>query len=150
MAQYVCDIVVDAPVGRVFEVWADLANAADRIDGIKSLRVLTDGPAGVGTRFSETRIMFKKEATEEMEITIFEPGVRYVVEADSCGSKWVTEMRFDAEGDGTKVTTTMNCEPGSTFAKVTSAIMAPMMKGMMLKCVRGDMNDLKRYIESSG
>ncbi len=148
MAQYKCDIVVDAPVERVFEVWADLCSATERIEGIKSLDILTDGSVGVGTRFKETRTMFKKECTEEMEITIFEPNQRYVVECESCGCRWGSEMRFDTEGSGTRVTTTMHSTPLTFGAKVMGAIMTPLMKGKIQKCVLADMNDLKRHIET--
>ena len=150
MAQYNVDVFVDAPVERVFEACADLRGAPERCEGIKALEVLTDGPIGVGTRFKETRVMFGKECTEEMEITGFEENKRYTVEAESCGSKWGSEMRCDPEGAGTRLTLTMHCQALTLGAKIMSAVMAPMMKGMMLKCVRKDLEGIKAAVEANG
>ena len=44
--------------------------------------------------------MFGKEAVEEMEMTEFVPDERYVVEADSCGAHFRTEIRFEDQGAG--------------------------------------------------
>jgi hypothetical protein len=65
-------------------VFTDLDGAAERVDGIQKLEKLTDGPVGLGTRFRETRRMFRKEAAEEMEFTAFEPGRSYGVCCDAC------------------------------------------------------------------
>ena len=59
---------VTRPVEDVFAVFTDLHRAAERIRGIERLEVLTDGPVGKGTRFRETRIMFRREATEEHRV----------------------------------------------------------------------------------
>ena len=94
--------------------------------------------------------MFGKECTEEMTITEFEPNRRYVLSAESCGCKWGSEMRCDAEGPGTRLTLTMNTTPLTFMAKVMSTVMGPMMKGSMLKAVRKDLDDIKRAVESNG
>ena len=93
---------VRAEPGRVFEVFTDLRSAPERVAGIESLEVLTEGPIGQGTRFRETRVMFGKQATEEMEVTGWQPGKSYVVEADSHGSHYRTEFVFEplAQGGG--------------------------------------------------
>ena len=99
---------VSAPLESVWNVMADLENAADRIQAIVKLEVLTDGPVGLGTRFRETRIMFKKEATEEMEITAWDPPNSYTTEADGCGCHYTTVFTCERDGDGTKVTMCMS------------------------------------------
>ena len=72
MAQFTIDKYIEAPREVVFDAALDLHSVAENIRGIEKLEVLTEGPIGLGTRFRETRIMFKKEATEVMEITVFE------------------------------------------------------------------------------
>ena len=56
---------IAAPVAEVFALFTDLKNAPGRVKGIKRIELLTNGPVGVGTRFRETRVMFKRDATEE-------------------------------------------------------------------------------------
>ncbi len=66
MSTITTSVLVLAPVDRTFEAFCELDKAVERIPGITALEVLTDGPFGEGTRWRETRLMFKKEATEEM------------------------------------------------------------------------------------
>ena len=82
----------EAPLPAVFKVFSDLENAADRISGIKSIEMLTEGPMQVGTRWRETRTFMKRDATEEMEITAFEPDKHYSVGAESCGCVYETHF----------------------------------------------------------
>ena len=56
---------VAAPQERVFNVYTQLDRLAGRIPTITAVEVLTDGPFGEGTRWRETRVVMKKEATEE-------------------------------------------------------------------------------------
>ena len=60
---------VNAPPELVFAKASDFANAPSFIGAIKKVEILTPGPIQAGTRFKETRVMFKREATEEMEVT---------------------------------------------------------------------------------
>jgi hypothetical protein len=139
---------IEAPVSTVFNLATDLDNMAGRIKAITRIEKLTPGPVGVGTRFKETRKMFGKEATETMEFTEFEPNRRYVLEAHSCGCHYRTEFRFDADGSGTLVSFDFTATPQTLMAK----LMSPMfffMKGMMKKCVMGDLADLKSVAEGA-
>jgi len=138
---------IDAPPARVFECAADFANAASRITGITRVEMLTDGPVRVGTRFRETRVMFKREATEELEVTAFDPPRSYAIGAVSCGSRFHTEFRFTPKGTGTEVALDFQAEPLTFFAKVMSVLMKPMIKACA-KAVGKDLDDLKAAIEA--
>lgn len=139
---------VAAPVERVFEVFVDLDRAAERISSIVRLETLTDGPVGVGTRFRETRIMFKREATEEMEFTAFEQGRGYTIECESCGCRYVTVTELEPEGSGTVVHWRLSYKPLTLFAKIMSPLGA-LMVGPLKKCLERDMDELKVAIETN-
>ncbi len=148
MAQMTVSTHVAAPQEQVFAVLADLERAPERIDGIKSVEILTDGPVGAGTRWRETRTMFKRDATEEMEIAAFDPPNGYDVTCDSCGCTITTEMRCVPDGDGTRVSMAISTTANTFFAK----LMAPMgwlMKGSMRKILEKDLADLKAAAESA-
>ncbi len=147
MARCNATIHFNAPRERVFEVISDLRNAADRIDGIKSLEVLTDGEVGAGTRFRETRIVMKKEATEEMEVTSFDPPNGYAVECESCGALFHSEYRLTASPQGgTDLEFSMDTKALSLGAKLMSPLSGLMM-GACKKALVKDMEDLRRVIE---
>jgi carbon monoxide dehydrogenase subunit G len=138
---------VEAPPEKVFEVASDFAKAPEHIRGIAKVEMLTDGPVGAGTRFRETRIMFKREATEEMEVTAFDPPRSYALGCENHGCKYHSVLTFTPNGDGTDVEMTFEATPLTVFAKVMSVAMSPMIKKVAVECSK-DLDDLKAAVES--
>ncbi len=132
----------EAPAARVFELFTDLENAPRRIRAISRLELLQPGPVGAGTRFRETRVMFGKEATEEIEITAFEPNRKFTAEAESHGARYVSTYRFVEADGGTDVELVFESRPVSLWAKLLSPL-APLMLKSVAKAVAEDMKDLK-------
>ena len=137
---------VKAPLEKVFSVYSDFANAPERVEGITRLEILTDDPFGKGTRFRETRMMFGRESTEEMEVTEFEPNQKYTVEAYSCGAHFQTIFRFRPDGDSTDVEVELNTRNISLLAKLMSPL-GFLMAGSMKKLFMSDVDQLKQYCE---
>lgn len=137
---------VSAPIELVFEHAADLRSAPKRMRGITKLEVLTDGPIRVGTRFRETRIMFKREASEEMEITAFDPPHGYTVGCENHGCRYHTTFTFTPNGSGTNVAMRFEGEPLTFFTKVMAVLTRPLMKSC-LKAMEQDLDDLKASAE---
>ncbi len=145
-----CATTVNAPVQRVFEVYSDLQNAGKNVSAIKSLVLLTPGPVGKGTRFRETRTMFGKDATEEMEITEFNPPRGYTVECRNHGCHYVSTFVFEPAGpSSTSVTMNFKATPLTTPARIMSALTGWMLKGTIHKCMAKDFEDLKHAAESA-
>ena len=140
---------VAAPPERVFAAATDLANLPETMSGIDSVEVLSDGPFGAGTRWRETRTLYGRQATEEMWVTGFDPPRSYVVEAESHGAHYRTEITFAPEGDGTRVTFVFGARPVSFVARLFSIFSGMMMKGVK-KALAQDLEDLKRVAESAG
>lgn len=97
----VVERVIQAPPGRVWETMTDLTAWESVLSGVEKVEVLTPGGFGVGTRWRETRRMFGKEATEEMRVTAVEPAERYRVEAESHGTRYISEFRLLTAGPET-------------------------------------------------
>lgn len=139
---------VNATVAHVFGVYTDIANAATRVEGIENIEILTDEPIGVGTRFRETRIMFGRASTEEMEITEFEPNKKYTVEAFTCGAHFQTVFQFRPNGNSTKLDVEPKTRSVSLFAKLMSPL-GFLMAGSMKKMFEPDIDQLNQYCEQS-
>jgi carbon monoxide dehydrogenase subunit G len=146
MLQFTLEKHIAAPPARVFAAASDFQNAPQRIRGIERVEMLTSGPVGVGTRFKETRVMFKKEATEEMEVTAFDPPRSYTLGCESCGCRYSTVLRFTPKDAGTDVSFTFEAVPLTSIAKVMSFLMKPMIKSS-LKMIARDLDDLKASLE---
>ena len=139
---------IDSPIENVFQAYSDFGNAAARVEGIEKVEILTGDSIGVGTRFRETRIMFGRESTEEMEVTEFEPYKKYTVEAYSCGAHFQTVFRFEPSGDATKLDVELNTRNVSLFAKLMSPL-GFLMAGSMKKMFESDIDQLKSYCEQA-
>jgi len=148
MAHFQYSVHVNAPQDRVFQVASNIPNAANTIEGITNIEMLTEGPVGVGTAWKETRVMFGKEHSETMEITGFDPPRSYTVGSESCGALWSSTFAFTAENGGTRVDLDFLTNPLSIWARIMAFIMTPLMRGMMKKCVGADLRDLKQVCES--
>lgn len=140
---------VAAPPERCFERATDLRRAPETIRAITAMEVLTDGPIGVGTRFRETRVLFERACSEEMEITSFDPPRGYVVRAESHGCRYRTEFRFTPRGSGTELEMIFEARPLTAAAKVMSFLMKPMLGKVMAEAAK-DLDDLAAAIEGGG
>ena len=138
---------VQASPEKVFEAATNLARLPERIAGIKRVEVLTTGPVGVGTRFRETRVMFGREATEEMEITGFDPPRAFTIGCESHGCRYRTEFTFAPSGAGTEVAMVFEATPLTFFAKAMAVAMKPMINKVAGLCAQ-DLEDLKTAVES--
>ena len=147
MPTLTASIRIAAPRERVFEVFTDIPRAVERIPGIVKIEMLSDGPFRVGTRWRETRIMMKKEATEEMWVTACAPPQSYAVEAESRGTHYDTLFEFTPDGNGTLVTWTFRGTPLTFGTKIASAIFTPLFRGMMKKMLLADLEALRQACE---
>jgi hypothetical protein len=85
-------------------VLTDVAHADQTLSGVEHVELITEGPYRVGTRWRETRRMFGKEATEQMQVTVAEAPTRTVIEADSSGVHNVTEFTLTlSSADATRL-----------------------------------------------
>ncbi len=139
---------VDAPLERVFEVYTDIENAAGRIEGIKKLEILSETRSGLGLKWRETREFMGKEAVEEMEITGIDPPDSYKVEAESHGTHYTSIFTFKEQTGATTVAWEFAGEPLTLVSKVMS-VMAVLFSGSLKKMMQGDLDDLKKYIETA-
>ena len=147
MATITVSTQVSAPIDQVFGVYTDIGKTAERIPDITALEVLSEGPFGDGTRWRETRVMFKKEATEEMWVTGFDPPQSYTVEAESHGMRYSTLFTFTPDGEGTKVSWAFSGTALTLGAKIMAPIFNVLMKGTMRKCMLRDLEALRDVCE---
>jgi hypothetical protein len=137
---------IAAPPERVFAVASDLRAAAGRIRAITKMEVLTDGPIRIGTRFRETRKMFGREATEEMEVVEMDPPRALSFGCESNGFRYRMQMSFTPQGTGTQMQMRFQAEALTFFGKVMGTLMKPFAKKMMSGCGK-DLDDIAAIAE---
>ena len=139
--------VISAPIARVFDVMSDISKAEERIPGIEKIDILSDIKSGEGLHWRETRVMFGKEATEEMAIVKYDPPTYYCVDAASHGMEYRSEYTFSEVNGATNLEMIFMGIPKSLGAKIFAPIMAIFFKGATKKALEKDILELKALLE---
>lgn len=135
---------IDAPIDRVFDTVAHIENFSKAVPHITDVEFLTEQHQGEGTRFRETRLMRGREASTTLEVSEYVENERTRMVADEGGTIWDTTFTVaSTNGGGTDLTMVMEATAYKTLAKVVN----PLMKGIIAKAVKADMDAIKVYCE---
>lgn len=135
-------IEVGRPVAEVFAYWVELERASEWATPVVERRKLTDGPTGVGTRFSAVDQFPGRKVRFELEITAFEPDKRVAAAwSEPMGGGW--ETTFEKADAGCEVTLRASMRP-TGLMKLLSPILAPWAKRQM----RNDLEAFKQQLET--
>jgi len=91
-------IEIDAPVERVWAVLVDLERQPEWMHDLRDVRVITPPPIGAGTRAIGRVQAFGIAVEDPIEITVFEPPVRYSIRHDGFVSG-TGDIRLVLDGD---------------------------------------------------
>jgi len=141
------DIKADA--AAVWSIVIGMDDWVDVIEAIESVERLDDGERfGLGTTWRETRTMFGKQATEDMEVTEFDDGRRYATAAESHGSKYFSEIGVEPTDGGCRITMGFRGEPQSMLAKVMDVTFGRLFLGATRKALAKDLADIGAAAEA--
>jgi uncharacterized protein YndB with AHSA1/START domain len=138
-------IVIDAPIERVWAVVADVENQPRWMLEMKSVRLLTPGPVGVGTRGEALVRILGVSTTDPVTITEFEPPTRFAIrhEGSFTGGGLIT---LEPGADGT--TTIVRWEEtliGPVFPYLGAIVQAPILSAIF----QADLERLRELVESA-
>ncbi|MGI9557169.1 MAG: SRPBCC family protein [Solirubrobacterales bacterium] len=141
---------INAPAERVWGAITDLDGATERLSGVDAIERLGGPEFGVGTRWRETRTMFGKQATEDMEIATVDDGRAYTVIADSHSTHYHSEMRVESAGDAASVLSMrMSGEPQTFWAKLAGATIGRLFVGATRKALQKDLDEIAAAAEAT-
>ncbi|HYR07216.1 MAG TPA: SRPBCC family protein [Longimicrobium sp.] len=140
-----------APPERAFQGLTDLENAEAWMPDLIRIERVGGAAAGVGSRWRETRKMYGKEATEEFEVTVFEPPSRFGLRVD--GSKgtsgsgiYTFDYHLSPDGGGTRVVLDASI---SNVSRVREWI-GKLFAGMYRKMIAKDLQALAEHLRRQG
>ena len=141
---------IGAPSERVWEIICDLDGAPQRLSRIVAIEHLSGPKFGVGTRWRETRIMFGREATEELAVASIDPGRAYTAVAESHRTKYHSELRIESRAEEASVLTmTFSAEAQSLGTKVMAATIGRLFRRATKKALAQDLAEIAAAAESS-
>jgi carbon monoxide dehydrogenase subunit G len=133
-----------APKEKVFETISNIDNFSKAVPHIKEIIYITEQTKGVGTKFSETRVMKGREATTVLEVTDYLENEHIRMLSDSGGTIWDSLFTVESiEDNKTSLTLLMTAKP----YKFMSKIITPLIKSMVAKAIHSDMEAIKEYCE---
>ena len=133
---------VARPPKDVFEFITASENAPKIVNSVTSMVKLTEGPARVGTRYRETRLMNGKEQQAELEIVEFEPTRKYAVQNVTSGIETTYRYNLQPERDGTRID--LVCE---VKAKGIKKLMLPLVASILKKEDGDHLQRVKKVLE---
>ncbi|WP_062318187.1 SRPBCC family protein [Demequina maris] len=104
---------IAAAVERVWDVITDLDYAAEVIPAIVSLERLEGEGYAVGVRWRETRKMWGREETEEMEVVEVDAPRSTAIHAESRGTEYRTVYSLEEVDGGTRLVCDFSAETPS-------------------------------------
>ncbi len=141
-------IEIEAGPQQIVDAFSDFEDWKYWMPGLETVLQLTDGPFGIGTQWKETRKIFGKQASEQFEVTDFDPPESLSLRVD--GSKGTTgkgeyfyEYRF--VGDETRTIVYLDGKidmPGLAFR-----FFGKMLSSTFQKACDKDLQALKAYLE---
>ncbi|MEM0926592.1 MAG: SRPBCC family protein [Planctomycetota bacterium] len=141
---------IAAPVETVFETMSTPSRFREAVTPIIDVEILSACQSGVGTKFRETRLMKGQRNSVVLEITEYVDNEQVRMVSDAGGSIWDTVFRVSKLDDphsktfGTLMEMRMEIRPKNLFAR----LMVPLIRGMVIRGVESDMDELKTYCES--
>jgi carbon monoxide dehydrogenase subunit G len=142
------DIIVQAPIEKVWNIITDIESSVNVISGIKKIEVMEKPSTGlVGLKWEETRIMFGKTATEIMWITEAEENQFYQTRAEHPNVVYISKLSLAEEGSQTRLAMEFKAHISSFGTRIMSAVMGIFFNKATRDAIKQDLEDIKKAAE---
>lgn len=142
------EIPVQAAKEEIWKIITDIDNSPQHISAIEEVEIHHNpGEDLVGLKWTETRTLFGKTATETMWVTEAERNKFYKTRAESHGAIYTSIMRIDEKNGQTYLGMEFSSEAQTFGAKFMATVLGPLFKGATKKALLQDLEDIKRLAE---
>jgi carbon monoxide dehydrogenase subunit G len=120
-------------------------NDAEKIQqwtGVKNMRLLTDGPVGIGSKFAQTIAFLGQSFESVTEVTAYDEPQSLAIKSTSGPMPFEQRMTLSPTEEGTKLEIVAEGEPGGFF-KLAQPLLAPALH----KQLQDQLGKLKRLAE---
>ena len=143
MKTIVSERSIAAPLDFVFRTVSEIENFSKALPKIAKVEFVSETRSGVGTRFRETRVMGKRQATTTLEVVECVPNDRIRLIADEMGTVWDSTFHVREREGMTILRLTMEARP----RKWTSRVFLSLIRGMIVNALEDDMDAVKVWCE---
>jgi uncharacterized membrane protein len=136
-------ILIQKPIGEVFDYISDFQNGPQWQTGLLEVRPVTDGPLGVGTRFTSVRKFMGRSTESDIEFSDYELNRKVSIKSVSGNSPFKQTFLFEPTADATRLTSRFELHMGGIMA-----LAEPLMASGVRRELAADFGRLKEVIES--
>lgn len=132
----------------IWKIITDIENSPINITAIEKVDIHNNpGDSLVGLKWTETRTLFGKTATETMWITEAEINKHYKTRAESHGALYTTFMHIFEKNGETYLGMEFSSEAQNLGAKLLAGIFGVIFKNATKKALHQDLIDIKKVVE---
>lgn len=142
---------VAASPAQVWEIVTDLDGSPAVLSAVERVERLDDQPGfAVGTRWRETRTMFGRQATEEMEVTEVDAPRRYTVVAANGSTTYTSRITVEPLGsDRCQLSMTFAGRSSGLAGRLLAATLGRLFAGATRRALRRDLDDIAAHAASA-
>jgi uncharacterized membrane protein len=130
MIQYEKTITINRPIEAVFTYVSNLQNGAEWQGSLVEVHRKTDGPLGVGSRFSSVRKFMGRKVESEVEFIGYELNKKIVFKSISGPSPFEQSFVFEPVSGGTTLTALFKLETSGWMGLVEPLIASSIKREM--------------------
>ncbi len=141
MATVSSSVTINQPVGKVFTYVTSVENHKAWQPGILDAKVTPPGPIAIGSTYHYTTEVMGRKMETQMQVSAFEQNKKWAVKTTGVPRPVETVYLFEAVGNTTKVTISMDLTGGYPAAAEA------MVKQQMQKNLDDQGNRIKQMVE---
>jgi hypothetical protein len=142
MAKITGEIIIDRPVGQVYDFVADETNEPKYNPDLLRSEKVTDGPIGVGTRFAAQHASVGHPVDMIVEVTGYDRPRRFASRTTMGWAEVRGELTFDAAETGTRMRWAWDVQP-----KGLARVLTPVVVIVGRRQEQAVWTGLKRHLE---
>lgn len=146
MGGFTIDIDVDAPQDTVFSYIADGSRTPEWYEAVRTASKTSEGPTGLGTRYTFTRVLPQGEVVNEVEVSEFREPDRVAFTSKSGPTPFVYRYRIGPSGTGSRVT--LEGSITGEGLRGPAALLAPLAEKIFERGMAKNLKALKARLES--
>jgi len=132
-----------ASASSIWRVFVELEHAAERISAIQAVEIVKRPDSGLeGTEWLETRLMFGRASTEQMQISHVVEGQLVEVDSSASGCRFVSKMTLQDNGDKRIIGMSFEAFPTNIFARLIMKFLGAKMLKDISRMIEQDLQDI--------
>jgi uncharacterized protein YndB with AHSA1/START domain len=139
------EFTVPRPIEEVFAWVGNLQTAPQWVPDLISMRKVTEGPVGVGTRYVETVQMGSKQEEAQLRVTHYDPPRLFAHEGEGGPSRFTGRFVLTPTRDGTTVIHDYTVKMTGCFILLT-----PFVNRWVRKNTQNGIDNLRKLLTESG